>query len=222
MKIVGYSERGIINSLIFSIVERKKELMTAFIKQIELPNKIDIGEPDSYEILLEQSFSQFGDSDLVIIAHYINPSDKKVLFFEGKVKTWGVNNWNLSNQYIKFNAPIKYDGYSSNLFFQLKSKELLIKYLNGIIEKDKYEKHRKLGENGVVHLAVEKLKSASQYYYIGIIPRTEVQIEGFLNNEYKCEFPIQLLAWETIQRFCEKQELQKVLEIFTFNKGQIY
>jgi hypothetical protein len=222
MKIVGYSERGIINSLVFSISEHENELMTAFIKQIELPYKIDIGEPDNYEILLEQSFSQFGDSDLVIIANYKNPSDKKVLFFEGKVKTWGVKNWIISKQYIKHNSPVKYYGYSSNLFFQLKSKELLVKNLNGIFEIDKYEKYRKLGDNGVVLLAAEKIKLASGYFYIGIIPSTETQIKDFLEKEYKDELPIKLLAWETVERFCENMKLQKVLDMFAYNKGQIY
>lgn len=219
--IYGYSERGIINSLIFTIGERKKELLTEFIKLIELPRKIEIGEPDNYEILLEQSFSEFGDSDLVIIANYKNPSDKKVLFFEGKVKT-EKKNWFISKQYEKYINGEKKPSSTSNLFFQLKSKELLIKYLNGIIDTDKYGLNRKLGDNEIVLKATKMINLAYQYYYIGIIPNTEVQIKDFLDKGYKGELPIKLLAWETVERFCKENNLQKVIDMFTFNKGQIY
>ena len=71
MKILGYSERGIINSLIFCIVESKdKELMNKFIELIKIPELTVLGEPNDYTILLEQSFSGFGDADLVIIMEY--------------------------------------------------------------------------------------------------------------------------------------------------------
>lgn len=221
MKILGYSERGIINSLIFSIGEQKKELLTEFIKLVVCPNSIDIGEPDSYEILLEQSFSQFGDSDLVIIANYKNPTDKKVIFFEGKVKTLNVNKWSILNQYKKFNGPV-YNGSSSNLFFQLRSKELLIKNLSGITEADKYGRIRNFGTNKIVLSAIKMINQASQYYYVGIIPSDINEIKNFLENEYKDEFPIQLLAWEAIETFCKQSDLDKVIDMFTFNKGQIY
>lgn len=220
MKILGYSERGIINSLIFNIGENKK-LLTEFIKLISLPNPIEIGEPENYEILLEQSFSEFGDSDIVIIANYKNPSDKKVLFFEGKVKTWSVNKWSIFNQYKKFNRPV-YAGYSSNLFFQLKSKELLTKKMIGITESNKYGKNRKLGDNKIVLSATKMINLASQYYYIGIIPSTEEEIKHFFENDYKNELPIQLIDWKTIESFCKDFNLHKVLEVFDFNKGQIY
>ena len=221
MKILGYSERGIINSLIFSIGEREEELVTKFIKLVAFPNAIEIGKPDNYEILLEQSFSQFGDSDLVIIANYEDPLKKKVLFFEGKVKT-DKKNWFLNKQYVKHMLVDRKPDSSSNLFFQLKSKELLIKFLRKNPEVDKYGKSRNLGSNRVVLQAAKMIESASQYYYIGIIPSTEVQIKDFLDKEYVDQFPIQLLAWETIERFCVKNNLSKVLDIFKFNEGQIY
>ena len=82
MEILGYSERGIINSLIFNI-GGKKELMNRFIELIALPAPFELGQPTDYTILLEQSFSDFGDADLVIIIHYEKPKLNKVLFVEG-------------------------------------------------------------------------------------------------------------------------------------------
>ena len=71
MKILGYSERGIINSLIFSIVESNDiDLMAEFISLMGIPGLNETEKPSGYEILLEQSFSDFGDADLVIILDY--------------------------------------------------------------------------------------------------------------------------------------------------------
>jgi hypothetical protein len=101
MKILGYSERGIINSLIFSIGD-DKELMDEFIKLINIPEIEKLKDTaKDYTILLEQSFSRFGDSDLVIIIHYEKPEDNKVLFIEGKVKT-SSGNWNIQSQFDKY------------------------------------------------------------------------------------------------------------------------
>jgi len=149
MKILGYSERGLINSLIFNIGENK-ELMDKFIRLITFPTVIEIGEPHNYEILIEQSFSEFGNADLVIVVHYNNPTNKKVLFIEGKVKTVQAKTWSLKSQFDKFIDINKTAGYSSNLFFQLKSKELLVGTLNGNHQPDKYGKQRKLGSNDIV------------------------------------------------------------------------
>lgn len=52
MKILGYSERGIINSLIFSIGE-DKELMSKFINKITVHESFKLGNPKRYTVLLE-------------------------------------------------------------------------------------------------------------------------------------------------------------------------
>ena len=98
MAIYGYSERGIINSIIFAIGDNVP-LMTAFINSMNIPESFELGEPTQYDILLEQSFSRFGSADLVVIIKYGNPLHNKVLFIEGKVKTSQTAYWNLENQY---------------------------------------------------------------------------------------------------------------------------
>jgi len=225
MKILGYSERGIINSLIFSIGE-DKTLMREFIRLINIP---EIEESHNiitdYTILLEQSFSRFGDSDLVIILEYENPKEKKVLFIEGKVKTSQSKKWHLERQFEKFEREEKYTGSSSNLFFQLYLKKLLFDNctLNDFdkgIKELRYKENRKIGNNPVVLEAVKLLLNCKEAYYIGLIPASESDIEKFGR---KADFDIHFLSWERVYDFCVKEEkLKKVIEIFEFNEGQIF
>lgn len=230
MKILGYSERGIINSLIFSIGE-DIDYMNQFVELITLRAPFELGEPISYTILLEQSFSQFGDADLVIIIHYKhyenlkdeNPEDKKVLFIEGKVKTFK-GNWNIVNEFNKFDKGEKYPGSSSNLFFQLYLKKLMIDNWQ-VINKDpksgiasKFERQRKIGENGIVRKAFN-LIACKEAYYIGLIPTSQDNIDKFKKDNNS---GLHFLSWEKVHKFCNDHDLKKVLEIFEHNDEQIY
>lgn len=229
MKILGYSERGIINSLIFSIGE-DKELMDEFIDKISLPKPFELGNPKRYTILLEQSFSDFGDADLVIIIHYKDEEvekaeDKKVLFIEGKVNT-SLSSWNINKHYDNYNKGEKFDGYSSNLFYQLYFKTLLIKNWNDInVNKENKEfkvdskfRERKIGNNPIVHKAFDLIECC-QAYYIGLIPTRQVDFDEFKG---KLDFDMHFLLWETVEKFCEDNKLEKVLKIFEHNDEQIY
>lgn len=232
MKILGYSERGIINSLIFSIGDNN-ELMGKFIGLMNLPETFDLGKPINYTILLEQSFSEFGDADLVIIIHYKNPEeenpeDKKVLFIEGKVKTLK-SNWNITTQYnnhIQLNKDEiiqKPTNYWSNLFSQLYLKKLLITNLDEIkIEKLKetnFTGKRQIGSHKIVLNAFQMIE-CKEAYYIGIIPSTVNEIKDFIAiNQTGYYF----ISWKSVHDFCKKEEkLNKVLDVFDFNEGQIY
>ena len=234
MKILGYSERGIINSLIFSIGENK-ELMDKFIAKINLPKPFELGNPKRYTILLEQSFSDFGDADLVIIIHYKDKEvekaeDKKVLFIEGKVNT-SLSSWNINKHYDNYLDGVKFDGYSSNLFYQLYFKKQLIDNwsdINTNIENKEFKteskfRDRKIGNNPIVHKAF-KMIECSQAYYIGLIPTRQDAFKDFKGN---LDFDMHYLLWETVEKFCDDNiekypSLEKVLEIFVYNDEQIY
>jgi hypothetical protein len=226
MKILGYSERGIINSLIFSIGE-DKVLMDKFIGEISLPNPFELGNPKRYTILLEQSFSDFGDADLVIIIHYKDEEvekaeDKKVLFIEGKVNT-SLSSWNIIKHYNNYDEGIKFDGYSSNLFYQLYFKTLLIKHWNDInvnkeFKVDSKFRERKIGNNPIVHKAFNLIE-CSQAYYIGLIPTRQDDFDKFKG---KLDFDMHFLLWEKVEKFCQDNKLDKVLKIFEHNDEQIY
>lgn len=227
MEIKGYSERGIINSLIFTI-GRSKKLMDEFIQLLNISELKTNGEVEDYTVMLEQSFSQFGDADLIIIIHYINPKHNRVLFIEGKVNTYS-KKWHLNKRYSKYkeskNEKEKYNGYTSNLFFQLHLKRLLIdkwRTINksGSVVEPHFKKVRKIGDNKIVKDAFH-LINCEKAYYIGLIPSSEKEINGF-NLENKTD--IHFLSWKDVHNFCleRKGKFQEVLNVFEFNKGQIY
>jgi len=232
MKILGYSERGIINSLLFNI-GGDKELMDEFIGLIKIPEieKLKDSAKD-YTVLLEQSFSRFGDADLVVIIHYEKPEDNKVLFIEGKVKTSN-SSWNIQSQfkkYIEFKGDekkIKPKNYWSNLFSQLYLKKLLIenwdkvKNIESFVVKSDYVGERKIGTNKVVLAALEIIRcDKKNAYFVGLIPTRQKEFDKFHN---KVDFEMSFLLWETVHDFCRKKEkLKDVLEIFKYNDRQIY
>lgn len=233
MKILGYSERGIINSLIFNI-GNDKALMGGFIELIQIPNLniLEDPKPTDYTILLEQSFSRFGDADLVVIIHYEKPEDNKVLFIEGKVKTSN-GSWNIQSQFGKYieyrkdEKKIKPKNYWSILFSQLYLKKLLIENWNEIKNdenfaiKSDYLGERKIGTNKVVLEALELIKcDKKNAYFVGLIPTRQKVFDKF---EKKIDFEMSFLLWENVHAFCRKKEkLKDVLAIFEYNKGQIY
>lgn len=228
MKIIGYSERGIINSLIFSI-GKNIALMNKFIQLINIPELNQLKKPKDYTILLEQSFSRFGDADLIIIVHYDNPKHNRVLFIEGKVKTYQVKKWRLNSQFNKLNKidklnkREKYNGYSSNLFFQLHLKKLLIdkwaeikKY--GGVKEPIFKDFRKIGDNKIVLKAFD-LIACEKAYYVGLVPSTEKDINEFISEN---NTGFNFLSWEKVEKFCKQNELMEVLDMFKYNSGQIY
>lgn len=238
MKILGYSERGIINSFIFSIGE-DKELMSKFINKITVHESFKLGNPKRYTVLLEQSFSDFGDADMVIIIHYKDKEvekaeDKIVLFIEGKVNTSG-SNWIIKTQHDKYIQKKEYKGYSSNLFYQLYFKKQLIDNWPDIkndLEKDtkdrkvaiqSFFRKRKIGNNPIVHKAFNLIE-CKEAYYIGIVPTKQSEIDNF---DGKIDFDMSFLSWEKVEEFCEENKeqhacLEKVLDIFDYNDQQIY
>ena len=217
MAIYGYSERGIINSLLFSI-GNDASLMYEFIRLIKIPTLFEQGKPKSYDILLEQSFSQFGDADLVIIMHYENNQKSKVLFIEGKVKTYQKKHWSVQKQYEEFITLDKSKKNTSNLFFQLHLKKLLIDNAekinnNEIVEEPWYKTQRSIGKNDIVKNAFNKVKNCDAYY-IGLIPSTQNEINDFVKRYTKPDKvtilnSMHVLSWHLVKKFCEKKNYEK-------------
>ena len=215
MKIYGYSERGMINSLMFNISE-DKDLMIKFMEI--LPEKISQENeiPTDFDVIIEPSFSAFGGSDLIVIAYYENRKYKKVIFFEANVKPYGkiynIEDELSSDRYVRFE--------SNRLFAQLSAKQLLIEYIDYIKKgqpiKVDGDRSRRIGENEVVKRALKMIDGAKDYFYIGIVPNDIFTDETKRPKEFK------LLLWKEIEKFCVDNNLKKVLDMFEFNKGQIY
>lgn len=131
MKITGYSERGIVNTLFYEILYSvsPKLLLEKFISNIKFPF---IDQPEFFikdvEIFIEQSFSDFGDADALM---FMSTETSRVsIFFEAKVKTDSIASWAVDDEYIQFRNGIKKGKIdSSNLFNQLYHKVRLAEEL---------------------------------------------------------------------------------------------
>jgi hypothetical protein len=87
MKIFGYSERGIINSLLYEInyCAQAKSLFKGFLRLARFPF-LD-WQPISVlnlEVLIDQPFSDFGDADAVLLVD--TGSEALSIFVEAKVR----------------------------------------------------------------------------------------------------------------------------------------
>lgn len=143
MEILGYSERGIINSFFYEMALINKSTFQSFLKLIKplvegtnLPD-FEAKESTTLKIIIEPSFSEFGDSDAVILFEDKNLGNT-VLFIEAKVCKR--QNWNFEvNVLNKLCEGIKAinsenqlklpSGYSSNLMIQLYHKYKFIQLI---------------------------------------------------------------------------------------------
>jgi hypothetical protein len=222
VKILGYSERGVFNSIVFYLREHP-ELMGKFLTVlgIDLPAGFD-GNVE-YTLLNEQSFSEFGDSDLVIIAE--NGDNKKtVVFVEGKVKTLQ-GKFKLDRHFGELQDRKNFRGISSNIFVQIYHKYLLTQLdgqagMNSVIT----EKTLKLGKNEIVLKAAEMIKDAERYYFVAILPLDitsacfqekfkELALEEMPRDDVRCAY------WGKIEELFIDNV---VAATFFYNRGQIY
>lgn len=227
VKVLGYSERGIINSIVFFLKEQPKHIKE-FIKVLGIEDDFfdDVCE---YTFLNEQSFSDFGSNDWTIIAQKDNV--KRVVFIEAKRG----KSYKIEEEFKKINAYCigskEYEGVSSNIFAQLYYKFLLTQMdEDNEFKVSKIGKEvKKLGGNEVVKKAYNeyiKETSVNYYYYVAILPK---EVEGFSFSEkfgsLELGMPISDVTsvnWGKIEQFFTDIKATSVIENFNFNKGQIY
>jgi hypothetical protein len=122
MEIFGYSERGIINSLLYEMKfsQNNLQLLNDFLPLVSFPYQIVNFKISGAKILIEQSFSDFGDADAVLLLN--NEGNNQVNFIEAKVKT-SQGKWSIYDEFEKFKSGVPKSeppkGFSSNLFVQL-------------------------------------------------------------------------------------------------------
>lgn len=192
-------------------------------------------------IFIEQSFSDFGDADAVLLSD--NSDVKQSLFVEAKVKTYYRRSWLIEDEYCRFEEGVrKNEISSSNLFVQLYAKSRLFSGLKRggieLLQKGvtfpscSSKKIRKIGNNEVVLRAVEKLmKYADEAFYVALVPDNYSNANDFFIHKFKDTKPHGFkewnlenwgyITWNYIEEFCQKNNLEKTLEVFDFNKGQI-
>ena len=158
--IIGYSERGIVSSFMYEMVmnENALNLFSGFLEKYEpmredeKPLKNDVKITD-VKVLLEHSFSDFGDADVVLLLK-TSAGSNLCIFIEAKVSN-GTGKKSLSDHFEKFckldeknreaaRKKTKKDyKFSSNLFTQMYHKNRLVKIL---LDKDCKKLLEKPGE----------------------------------------------------------------------------
>ncbi|MDR2782501.1 MAG: hypothetical protein LBB48_01425 [Treponema sp.] len=231
----GYSERGIVNSIAY-FLDANSLYVYDFVTTlgISLP-KFEY----NYTFIIEQSFSDFGDSDLIIIIKNNTNDEKIVLFIECKIKTYQ-GSFKILSEFNKISNALttskKIKGISSNLFVQLYYKYLLIKTsdnsdkdmsVNSIFKKNNGNS-RVLGNNKIVTDAFNKIKDANDYYYVAITPTAPDEMD---TNGFRCKIKeLNLMPWENtylcywgkVKEFFDTIGANKVKEVFDYNYRQIY
>ena len=244
MEILGYSERGLINSLCYELKYSPDnlQLLNNLLSLISFPYRTVNFQISEAKILIEQSFSDFGDADLVLLVN--NIKSKQVIFIEAKVKTYQRVCWNIFEEFEEFKGGIEKDKVSSsNLFVQLYHKVRLIKALqtgsikqlqNGVqFPRCSSKSHRKIGNNQVVLKAVNQLMGYhNEVLFIALLPEKDSNLRNFYNNTLKDYSPEGFQEWDVrdwgyvswiqVEEFCRRNNLKGALKNIEWNEGQIY
>jgi hypothetical protein len=244
MRILGYSERGIVSSLFNEIAfsPNSHELLSCFLGAISFPFA-DLAQIkiDQAMIMIEQSFSDFGDLDALLL--FTTNNNHLSVFIEAKVKPIQSKDWSIEDEWQRFSDGITDRVSSSNLFTQLYHKVRLVQGLKEVgvsglqsgleFPTCSTKTLRKIGSNEVVLRAVDLVqKHLDRAYFISIIPEESPQAVAFFNDVLRNSHPIGFhgwdvsqygyLTWEQVERFCIEHDLRNTLEVFDHNRGQIY
>lgn len=237
MRIVGYSERGIINSIIYEVDKEGKEKSFQQLISNSIFGKKSKRQFQIDEVLIEQSFSDFGDADIVFLGKI--GSKKCSVFVEAKVRAQ--KKPKTDTEFKNFCDGKKYEGNSSNLFTQIYFKMRLFQAIKsknwkklekGVrFPKWSSKKFRKIGEHPVVRKAAKKISEyTDRAYYLAIVPETTICLLSSSDNLKKIRKKgtsgdwenVKFLPWAGVHNYCLTQKLSQSCNVFDFNAGQIY
>lgn len=236
LKLCGYSERGMINALCYEMCYSPDSLrlVREFLNLFTFPfSKPDFEGVESATFVVEQSFSDFGDLDLLIL---LNGSKKQAVLLEAKVKTSQTNDWSIVPQWAAFCDLPKATAQTSNLFMQLYRKMRLIEKIRSdseAVEPNDRMPRASLGQNLVVASAVEQLKPyCSQTWFVALVPENKDRAQQFFERELPkpIDAPgwdhrtMGFVTWEEVEEHMleRPEDWPHTLQNFERNKGQIY
>lgn len=246
VSIRGYSERGLLNSLLYEIrysiegLNRLKEVLSLS----RFPNVEPGPNWDNFttaEVIVEQSFSSFGDLDALIL---LDGSMRQSIFIEAKVKVAQRSKWSISDEWGIFQQHLSRSEEnkrkSSNLFVQLYRKQNLVRDICGtrrIGEVDSVAKTWTIGKNPVVKRAVEQLRDycmdGSPSWFLALVPDSAENLAAFFRTKLRdfthTELPawqnqqvhrIGYLPWHDVRTLCRTNEKDwcDTLRCFDFNR----
>ena len=242
MNVYGYSERGVLNSLVYEIMysDNGDALLSRLITRASFPLTDDKPSSGTSTVLVEQSLSNFGSSDAIILTS--SPAGNYTIFVEAKVLAQA-RDWKLSAEFGKFKAGLQSRVNSSNMFTQLYHKQQLVTVLkgNGIralqrgVDCPSWSRNqrKKAGKHPVVFNALKLIQQhADNVYYLALVPDTHQRASAFFDIELRnAEFTTVpewdpshygYLTWATVKSFCEQNQLAATLDVFAYNYGQIF
>jgi hypothetical protein len=242
VRLLGYSERGMVNALCYDIAHSDEAVaaVSTFLSWFDFPGseRPNISNIHNATILVEQSFSDFGDLDLLVLIENKDNTRQAVLI-ESKVsndtKSWSTveDRW---DEFLKMFVGGECN--TSNLFVQLHRKVRLIQYLSESKDQfdiDLFVPRGSIGKNNVVHRAVDELKNyitSGNVWFGAILPDDPTDLEIFSRDTLQTA-PISqnlpswnagrwgFLSWRTIYENT-KQGWPRTQDAFEWNHGQIF
>jgi hypothetical protein len=244
VRLCGYSERGVFNALLYEIGFSPDPLvaLVGLLSLIRVPGAPrDFSTLKGAEVLVEQSLSDFGDADVILLLHGIDWHS--AVFVEGKVKPSQVGSWTAQSAWDEFLARKGGKLDSSNLFTQLYHKVRFVSALReGGIDEVKRgvsfpecstKTTRKLGNNPVVVRAAQMIEAyAGDCLYVAAVPDSARNLCNFYNNVLVAGPDHDItgwstegwgyLTWEEVKQYCQQHDLVNTTRVFDFNRGQMY
>lgn len=237
--LLGYSERGMVNALCYDMA-KSTEAVSDFLSWFDFPGvkQPNFSNIKNATLLVEQSFSDFGDLDLLIL---IESTDKalQAVLIEAKVsndtRSWATveDRW---NEFLMMFDGSDWD--TSNLFVQLHRKVRLIKSLSkpeAEFDADLFVPRGSIGQNTVVQKANAELKKYikdGNVWFGAILPDDSADLEAFSRDTLQTATVVQrlpcwntcnwgFLSWRAIDDNT-KQDWPRTQEAFEWNERQIY
>jgi hypothetical protein len=244
MRITGYSERGVVNSLLYEILHSRspERLLADLLAMVHFPlvSAFSASVSDA-TVLVEQSLSDFGDADAILLLR--TDAGPMTMFLQAKVKPSQASLWRIEEEFQRFTAGTGGRLHSSNLFTQLYHKVRFVSALKhgGIAELQRgvpfpspsTRSRRKIGSNPVVLRAAKQIELfLAQVRYVALVPEEPEPIARFAAAMLAKAAPRGYEGWDTqdygflcwfeVEQFCRKRGLANTVQAFEFNRGQIY
>ena len=233
----GYSERGMVNALCYEMRHSPDglRLVQEFLGLITFPfSQPNFAEVQGATFIIEQSFSDFGDLDLLILLD--GPVEQAVLV-EAKVKTAQTNEWSIAAQWAAFCDLPQAVAKTSNLFMQLYRKMRLVHAIRSSetsLEPNGRAPKSSLGQNAVVKTAADRLRDyCGNTWFVSLIPGPKADTQEYFARELVKPIPdlphwdhrrLGFLNWGELEKHCQERprDWPTMLENFAYNQGQIY
>ena len=244
MRVLGYSERGAINALIFEIAfsSQPEQILGRLLERaLFLGCTPPDWQANSARALIEQSLSDFGDADAILLLDHAR--GRTSVFVEGKVRGSQAQEWTLKEQFEAFQQGLSATVNSSNLFAQLYHKA---RFVDAVRTEGQLALHagldfpsfstkrrRRIGRNPVVLRAVEQIAPyAADAYFLATVPDSPANVRDFVSGTLSrfTHESLELwdvsrwgfLCWSDVHDFCLENGLITTSQVLEFNKGQIW